>query len=331
MNKWGGPAQEIYLDEGRLAYNAKFVGDVEDENILELLKNCEGFHKLVHSIGVSVTATDAVGNIDFILKNYEKVDKYESGTHIKIACTNNGAEVMLNLEDYEWSKDDDVVGNIAFEFEKIGLIAKATVKFYLHDGYSVQKITIDPTVEFGSDQYNSMISKSLLNIGNNRRLKASIDRVRKGENVTIAYIGGSITEGAAVKPANTDSYTYRSYTKFKEMFGNKGGDNVHYIKAGVGGTPSELGMIRYDRDILRDGKIKPDIVVIEFAVNDAGDETNGVCYESLILNILSAQNNPAVVLLFSVFVSDWNLQDRLSPVGRHYDLPMVSISDAVVE
>ena len=30
-------------------------------------------------------------------------------------------------------------------------------------------------------------------------------------------------------------------------------------------------------------------------------------------------------------LNDWNLQERLSPVGRLYDLPMVSISDAVVE
>ena len=38
---------------------------------------------------------------------------------------------------------------------------------------------------------------------------------------------------------------------------------------------------------------------------------------------------PAVVLLFSVFANDWNLQERLQPVGRQYDLPMVSILDAV--
>ena len=325
------PAQEIYLDEGRLAHNAKFVGGVEDENILALLKDCEGVHKLVHSIGVSVTASEETGSIDFVLKNYGKVDRYGGGTCIKLPCTKDGSEVILKLEDYEWSKDDDVVGNMAFEFEKQGLTAKATVKIYLQDGYEVPEIAIDPPVEFGSVQYKSMISKSLLNPGNNRRVKAAIDRARKGEDVTIAFIGGSITEGAAAKPAHTECYGYRSYAKFKEMFGKNGGENVHYIKAGVGGTPSELGTIRYDRDILRDGKVKPDIVVVEFAVNDAGDETNGVCYESLILNILSAENKPAVILLFSVFVDGWNLQERLSPVGRHYNLPMVSLSDAVVE
>jgi hypothetical protein len=325
------PAQEIYLDNGRLAYNAQFVGGVEDENILDLLKNCEGVHKLIHSIGVSVTASEDLGNIDFVFKNYGKVDRYGGGTCIKLPCIKDGNEMIFKLEDYQWSAEDDVVGSMAFEFEKPGLTAKATVKFYLQEGYEVSEISIDPPVEFGSDNYNLMISKSLLNPGNNRRLKAAINKARIGEDVTIAYIGGSITEGAAAKPAQKECYAYRSYAKFKEMFGKNGGENVHYIKAGVGGTPSELGMIRYDRDVLRDGNVKPDIVVVEFAVNDAGDETNGVCYESLILNILSAENKPAVILLFSVFVDDWNLQERLSPVGRHYDLPMVSISDAVVE
>ena len=76
--------------------------------------------------------------------------------------------------------------------------------------------------------------------------------------------------------------------------------------------------------------IEPDIVIVEFSVNDWDDETNGDSYESLVLNILSAENNPAVIMLHSVFESDWNLQDRLAPIGRHYDLPMVSIKDAVV-
>lgn len=327
----GKPSQEVYLDEGRLAFNAQFVGGVEDENILNLLKNCESVHKLVHSIGVSVKASEEVGKIDFVFHNYGKEDRYGGGTQIKVPCTNDGAELILKLEDYEWSKDDDVVGKMAFEFEKPGLTAEVTVKIYLNDGYEVPEITIDPPVEFESDNYKSMISKSLLNKGNNRRLKAAVEKAQRGDDVTIAYIGGSITQGAGAKPINTGCYAYKSYLKFKELFGKDSGDNVHYIKAGVGGTPSELGIIRYDRDVLRDGEVKPDVVIVEFAVNDEGDETKGVCYESLILNILSAENKPAVILLFSVFLNDWNLQERLSPVGRLYDLPMVSVSDAVVK
>ena len=80
--------------------------------------------------------------------------------------------------------------------------------------------------------------------------------------------------------------------------------------------------------MLREGE-RPDIVVIEFAVNDEGDETKGVCYESLVRKVLKLPWKPAVVLLFSVFANDWNLQERLRPVGDLYDLPMVSILNAV--
>ncbi|WP_053779429.1 hypothetical protein [Paenibacillus xylanivorans] len=66
-------------------------------------------------------------------------------------------------------------------------------------------------------------------------------------------------------------------------------------------------------------------------MNDADDETEGTCYESLVLQALRADYDPAVILLFSVFKNDWNLQDRLAPVGWHYNLPMVSVKDAVVE
>lgn len=185
-------------------------------------------------------------------------------------------------------------------------------------------------VDFDSDAYRTMIAKSLMNLGNNKRIKEVIRKAENGEDVTIAFIGGSITEGAGANPAPLNCYAYQTYLGFKEMFGSGDGSNVHFVKAGVGGTPSQLGVIRYERDVLRSGTVEPDLVVVEFAVNDWDDETKGVAYESLVLKILEAENNPAVILLFSVFENDWNLQDRLAPVGWHYNLPMVSIKNAVV-
>ncbi len=205
--------------------------------------------------------------------------------------------------------------------------------------------------------------------GNPFRLKKVIEKAKRGEEVTLAFIGGSITQGAGAVPIHEECYAWKTYCAFRKRFGN--GENVHFLKAGVGGTPSELGMIRFERDILRQqeqpdliviefavndegdetkgvcyeslvrkalgtpselGMIRferdilrqqeqPDLIVIEFAVNDEGDETKGVCYESLVRKALNLPWNPAVVLLFSVFADDWNLQERLSPVGYHYHLP----------
>jgi len=327
----GKPSEDIYL-EGRLKDKVKFTGGVTDEEILKLLENCSGFHKLVHSIGVSVRGLkDTTGKINFQLKNLGKGKKYETGTLLEISCPKDGAEVIFKLEDYKWSAEDDILSKFAFEFDKAGELAIATIKFYLNDGYEVPEIAMETPVSFDSEEYESMIKKSLLNKGNNKRLKIAIEKAERGEDVTIAYIGGSITQGAAAKPINTNCYPYKAYLRFKDMFGKEAGENIHFVKAGVGGTPSELGIIRYERDILRDKAVEPDIVIVEFAVNDEGDETKGICYESLCLKILSGKNKPAVILLFAVFMNDWNLQDRLSQVGKHYNLPMVSIKDAVVE
>lgn len=173
------------------------------------------------------------------------------------------------------------------------------------------------------------MNNSLITTGNNYRIKKVIDKARKGENVTIAYIGGSVTEGAGAS-THDKSYTYQSYLYFKDRYGKNGGDNIKYVNAGMGGTPSALGVIRYDRDVTSYGKIEPDIVLIEFSVNDYQEPTKGVAYESLIRNILKAPNQPAVILLFAVFKTRWNLQDNYIPTGNHYNLPMISVKDALV-
>ena len=180
----------------------------------------------------------------------------------------------------------------------------------------------------GTPEVSEMIQRSLMQTGNNYRLKKAIEKARNGEEVVIAYVGGSITEGANASPRNTKCYSYRSYEYFKNTFAN-GGDNVKFVNAGLSGTPSTVGMVRYDKDVI--AKVgEPDIVFVEFAVNDGDDPTKGDCYESLVADILQSEKDPAVVLVFAVFKSKWNLQSTLAPVGVHYDLPMISIKDAVV-
>lgn len=188
----------------------------------------------------------------------------------------------------------------------------------------------DDTIWEGrTNEYKDMIENSLITTGNNYRIKKAIEKAKNGEELTIAYIGGSITEGYNSSDAKK-AYTHLSYQYFKDNYGSKDKDKIKYVNAGMAGTPSTLGMIRYDRDILGPSEGAPDILFIEFAVNDGDDPTNGDAFESLVLNALQDDNQPAIVLVFAVFQSKWNLQDRLMPIGYQYDLPMISIKDAVV-
>lgn len=333
--------QFLYSDGGRLINSAKIVGSIEDEEILNLLRTTEGVKKLIHSIGVTAETDDPEAEVDFVFQMYGKKDTYGGGSSFRANLKGNGAETRLYVADHEWTEDDFQPGQIRFEFPVPEKLARVSVRFFLNDGFTAPEVVDDVAVDFTSDNYKTMIERSLVNIGNSARIYKAICKAQAGEDVTLAYIGGSITQGAGATPINHECYAYKSYRAFAEKFGK--GDNVHYVKAGVGGTPSELGMIRFGRDVLRQGngldaiaangintkEMTPDIVFIEFAVNDEGDETKGNCYESLAKKVLTLPNQPAVVLLFSVFADDYNLQERLSPVGVRYDLPMVSAKNAV--
>ncbi|WP_026527460.1 SGNH/GDSL hydrolase family protein [Butyrivibrio sp. VCD2006] len=322
----GRGIQFIYEDNGRLPDSAKLTGNVTDEELLKMLTSAEGFRKLVHSIGVSVTEDSRQEKVKFVFQMYGQ-NQEDPATMISKEFTADGTEQVIDLTETKWFDTDRVPGQIRFEFERSGIQAMADVCFYLNDGFEAPEQISDTAVDFESDAYKTMITKSRMFEGNLARLRAVTEKAKRGEDVTLSFIGGSITQGAGAIPINEKCYARIFADAFEEKYANGGAVNL--IKAGVGGTPSELGMIRFERDILRDGKEKPDLVVIEFAVNDEGDETKGVCFESLVRKCLALSWKPAVIILFAVFSYDWNLQDRLSPVGRKYDIPMVSVLDAV--
>lgn len=325
----GRGIQFLYMSDGRIVSGAKIVGGIQDSGMLNMLVTTEGFRKLVYSIGVTAEM-DEPEDIDFVFQMYGKTNPYVSGTSIRKCIKADGMENIIKCSEVEWSADDDVVGQIRFEMDKPEKFAKVAVKLYLNDGFTAPEPEEEEKVDLSGEKYKKMLKASLVNMGDTRRLEKALARAKAGKDMTVAYIGGSITQGAGAVPINKECYAYKSFLGICERLGVKPDKNIHYIKAGVGGTPSELGMIRYERDVLRNGKVRPDIVVVEFAVNDEGDETKGECFESLVRKILAAPNAPAVILMFSVFADDGNLQERLAPVGYNYNLPMVSVKDCVV-
>ena len=186
--------------------------------------------------------------------------------------------------------------------------------------------TATPTPEV--DWYQAMLDRSVMSTGNNARLKKVIEKARNGETVNIATLGGSITEGANATPW-TLGYAYRFAEKFAAEYGVNGGENINYANAGIGGTPSALGVMRFDRDVLAALGTEPDLFVIEFEVNDYAEATNGRAYESLVYQVLSQTNDAAVIMVFAVRDDMWNVQGEHYPIALRYEIPIVAIKDAV--
>lgn len=181
--------------------------------------------------------------------------------------------------------------------------------------------------------YTEALKESVVSAGNNLRLKNVIERAQKGEQITIGTVGGSITEGALASSYD-ECWAMRFAARFGETYGTDGGGNVTLVNSGVGGTPSPFGYMRYGRDILArvpesDPDGYPDLVVIEYAVNDWAEPTGCRCYESMVKEILSQPNRPAVILLFSARNDGWNVQNELQKIGERYDLLMVSVRDGL--
>jgi len=178
------------------------------------------------------------------------------------------------------------------------------------------------------DWYQAMLDRSVMYKGNNARLKKVIEKARSGETVNIATLGGSITEGANATPW-TLGYAYRFAEKFAAEYGVNGGENINYANAGIGGTPSALGVIRYERDVVEALGAEPDLFVIEFEVNDYAEATKGRAYESLVYQVLSQSNDAAVIMVFAVRSDMWNVQDEHYPIAIRYGIPVVAIKNAV--
>ncbi|ACL75120.1 SGNH/GDSL hydrolase family protein [Ruminiclostridium cellulolyticum] len=178
-------------------------------------------------------------------------------------------------------------------------------------------------MDISQEIYYKMIERSLISTGNNYRIKKAIEKAGKSHKITIAYLGGSITEG--YNGGSDKCFAKLACDYFEQAFGK--GNPVNYINAGMAGTCSIIGLIRIERDLLMH---KPDIVFVEFAVNQSKDKINMAAFESLLLRLLNSEFQPAVVLIFTISEAGFSCQNEMSQIGIHYELPMISVKDTIV-
>ncbi len=159
--------------------------------------------------------------------------------------------------------------------------------------------------------------------GDLSRLAQVLRKAQDGGEITIGFLGGSITEGRGAANIQ-DCYVSQVYKWWYDTFPQA---TINVINAGLGGTSSYLGVHRVDEELLAHS---PDLVFVEFAVNDTADELHTNSYENLIRRILTADSNPALVLLFATNEVGDSREETEADLGRYYDLPMLSYGRAVL-
>lgn len=179
-----------------------------------------------------------------------------------------------------------------------------------------------PTLNLGHTT-EDMIQRAVVNPGNTARLADAMKRAQAGEKITIGTIGGSITQGTAASTTD-ERYANRALQWWAKAFPKA---QLDFVNAGIGATDSYIGVHRVDADLLSK---KPDVVIVEFSVNDTDAALNLQTYDSLVRKILQAENHPAVILLFTTQEDGTSLQDTHMQIGSAYNLPMISYKNAVL-
>ena len=155
------------------------------------------------------------------------------------------------------------------------------------------------------------------------RLKNLMKRAANGESLVIGFLGGSITQGSLSSTPKT-CYAYLVYEWWKKSFPNAA---FFFVNGGIGGTTSHYGGARAWKDVLC---YRPDIVTVDFSVNDDANEFFEETYEGTLRRLLAAPSAPAVVVLNNVFYDTGkNAQDYHNRIADHYGIPHVSIKDTV--
>jgi lysophospholipase L1-like esterase len=166
-------------------------------------------------------------------------------------------------------------------------------------------------------------STSIVNLGNLDYLANVFEKVEKENALSIVYLGGSITQGCHAD-SEEKRYVNLSAQWWNDTFPTA---DISFFNAGIGATTSQYGVARAENHVLDKN---PDLVFVEFSVNDDDNMKFMETYESLVRKLLSADSVKAVILINNLFYDTGaNAQGIHNAVGLHYQLPIVSVRDFI--
>lgn len=172
-------------------------------------------------------------------------------------------------------------------------------------------------------EWSEVCDRGIVNAGNLYRFGRVMTRAENAERLKIGFLGGSITQGSLASTPQS-CYAYLVYRWWQERFPQA---QFEYINAGIGATTSQFGVARAESDLLR---YEPDIVFLEYSVNDTNNAFFQETFEGVVRKILSAKQEPALFMFNNVQYNDGvNAQEVHNEIGRFYELPIVTMKASI--
>lgn len=151
-------------------------------------------------------------------------------------------------------------------------------------------------------------------------------KLARGQEITVVFLGGSITRGGGAS-----GYVESTAAWLDSTWPHA---EISVINAGISGTDSAFGAKRFDRDVLVHN---PDLVLIEFAVND-GENDHRAPMERMVHK--TWLHNPETDIAFFYTLSRGHLDAYRKgelpraasfheEVAIHYGIPTIGLAHAV--
>ena len=209
-------------------------------------------------------------------------------------------------------------------------------KFDAEQGGSVVKSQSTASAVFASQRtFNTWGAVEETNALNNTKYLLETKKAIK-----VGFLGGSVTEGTnSYNWVQDDNYnssvdSWRALTT-KWIQSNYSDASVVEIKAAVGGTSSYWAYHRLETDLIIN---KPDLVFIDFAVNDIYSALTGadsaLYMEGIVKKLRAA--NPNVEIIFVIVADSVNINgdtDAIKAhyaVASHYGIPVIDVREKLV-
>ncbi len=251
---------------------------------------------------------------------------------------------IVALVDFAFGKSTDNLPSIMYDFNNSGkvtvsdvvMLRKKIMNAQLYnnvaDSNVVNKMNSfvdDILTRSKTGATRTDIDNSIYSNYNRARIAEVINKAMNGEDITIVYFGGSITEGAGGSSAAsfthniTETGGYISWVTrwFKTFFPDI---NVTAYNSGIGSTDTPQAIHRMVEDVLAH---KPDLVINEWACNDAARYPYKVgTYEAVLRRLY--EHDIAVILYGFATRDGAGSQELHKPVAEFYSTPFVSYYDA---
>jgi lysophospholipase L1-like esterase len=127
-------------------------------------------------------------------------------------------------------------------------------------------------------------------------------RAKAGERLSVVFFGASLTWGANASDPLQTSYRARIAQRLEAAYPEA---RFKFWDAAIGGTGSQLGVFRLERDVL---SRKPDLVFVDFSANDdihSADAETLSSYEAIVRRLIEAR----IPVVQAIFPFLWNVKD----------------------